>query len=128
MARGAKVGLSIAELEKLLNERRSSLAKLNKQRAELVKKLDAIDREISKLGGAPGSHTAGGRARNNVSLVHAMEAVLRGKGPMRVGDIHDAVLASGYHSSSGNFRGIVNQTLIKEKQFHQVGRGTYTIK
>ena len=27
---------------------------------------------------------------------------------------HDAVLANGYHSSSGNFRGIVNQTLIKE--------------
>jgi hypothetical protein len=57
-----------------------------------------------------------------------MESVLKGKAPMKVGDIFKAVLANGYHSTSANFRGIVNQTLIKEKQFHQVDRGTYTVK
>ena len=35
---------------------------------------------------------------------------------MKVGDITDAVLATGYRSNSDNFRAIVNQTLIKERK------------
>jgi DNA-binding transcriptional MerR regulator len=128
MARGRKGGLSILELEALLQERRSAVQKLHKQRAELQKKLDQVDKEITRLGGSTEPRTAGGRIRNGISLVAAMEGVLRGKSPMRVGEILDAVLAGGYQSTSANFRGIVNQTLIKEKQFKQVGRGVYTVK
>ena len=128
MARGRKAGLSILELEKLLQEKRSAIQKLHKQRAELQKKLDQVDREITRLGGSTEPRTAGGRVRNGVSLVAAMEGVLRGKPPMHVGEILDAVLAGGYQSTSANFRGIINQTLIKEKQFKQVGRGVYTVK
>ncbi len=128
MARGRTAGLSIVELESLLIERRSALQKLNKQRAETQKKLDLIDREIAKLGGGEYPRTPAGRVRNGVSLVAAMEAVLRGKPPMTVGEILKAVLASGYHSTSANFRGLINQTLIKDKRFHAVDRGTYTVK
>ena len=55
--------------------------------------------------------------------------VLRKSGkPMRVADIMNGALSDGYRSNSGNFRGIVNQTLIKEKQFQQAGRGMYQMK
>ena len=44
-------------------------------------------------------------------------------------DIVDGVLGSGYRSSSANFRGIVNQTLIKEKKkFTSPSRGMYQLK
>ncbi len=40
----------------------------------------------------------------------------------------DGVLASGYRSISENFRGIINQALIKDKRFGAVERGLYEIK
>ena len=128
MPRGRKAALSIVDLENLLQERRASLQKLTRQRAELQKKITVVDREIAHLGGTAAARTAGGRVRNDQSLVAVMESVLKGKKPMKVGDILQAVLSAGYHSTSENFRGIVNQTLIKEKQFSQVARGTYTVK
>ena len=45
--------------------------------------------------------------------------------PIRVGEILDGVLESGYRSTSPNFRAIVNQTLIKAKQFVATSRGVY---
>ncbi len=65
-----------------------------------------------------------------MSLPDALDHVLRAGGkPMKVGDITDAVLATGYRSNSDNFRAIVNQTLIKErKRFAPSGeRGTYQL-
>ena len=44
------------------------------------------------------------------------------------GDIAVEVQRRGYKSNSANFRGIVNQTLIKEKQFAQASRGMYQLK
>jgi hypothetical protein len=125
MPRGKKSGWSITDLERLLNERRSALKKLAKQRAKVQRKLDGIDREIAGLGGSSGG---GARVRNDLSLVATLEAVLKGKQSMQVGDIVDAVGARGYRSSSANFRGIVNQTLIKEPQFTSAGRGLYRLK
>jgi hypothetical protein len=46
---------------------------------------------------------------------------------MRIADITEAVEKSGYESSSVNFRGIVNQTLIKEPRFKQESRGKYKL-
>ena len=49
--------------------------------------------------------------------------------PLKVGAIVDGVLEAGYHTSSDNFRGIVNQTLIKERRrFVSAGRGLYMAK
>ena len=135
MPRGRPKALSIPELERLLEERRSSVAKLQKKRDELQAKVDDLDRQITAAGGSgegrvgtAGTRTAGGRARNAVSLGGAIAAVMGGKGPMTVGDILAAVTASGYRSTSANFRGIVNQALIKDKRFQQSGRGSYVMK
>ena len=74
--------------------------------------------------------TASGRTRNAKSLIQTLEEVLGGSSsPMKVGDILDAVLKSGYKTGSDNFRGIVNQTLIKERdRFKSAGRGLYAAK
>jgi hypothetical protein len=122
MPRGIRAALSIVELERLLNEQKSAVNKLMKRRAIVQRKLDGIDQEIGKLGGS------GLSKRNTISLPAAMEAALKKKGTMKVGEIVDAVLASGYHSKSANFRGIVNQTLIKDKRFASTDRGVYQLK
>ena len=126
---------NIAQLERALQERRSEITRLERQRSELQRKLDGLDRQIERLGGSIGGRRGGGggrgsRARNEQSLVEVIESVMRGSGkPMRVGEIVDGVQAGGYRSNSVNFRGIVNQTLIKErKRFGQVERGLYQLK
>lgn len=118
--------LSIGSLERLIAKRRRSLARLLKQRQKVERKLTAIDEQIAGLGG---SGTArGSRARNEVNLVEAITGVLeKAGGAMKVGDITDKVLATGYRSTSPNFKSIVNQTLIKEKQFKNAGRGLYQL-
>jgi septal ring factor EnvC (AmiA/AmiB activator) len=130
------LNFNIAQLERILDDRRSELGKLERQRSELQRKLDGLDRQIGKLnGGIRGvrgrmASGGGGRARNERSLIETIEEVMRSNGkPMRVGEILDAVSSSGYRSNSANFRGIINQTLIKErKRFNQADRGLYELK
>ena len=124
-------------MEGILEQRRTELQKLHDQRSEVEKKLNAIDRQISKLEGAQLGRRRGGggggggvRPQNEKPLPDVMEQVMREAGkPMRVGEIVDAVLATGYKSGSANFKGIVNQALIKDrKRFGQVERGVYQLK
>jgi hypothetical protein len=123
MPRGIRAALSIAELERMLATQRSAVNRLTKKRTVIRRKLDTIDRDIAKLGAS-----GAGRARNEVSLLVAIETALKKKGQMQVGEIMDAVLASGYLSKSPNFRGIVNQTLIKDSRFKSAARGIYELK
>jgi hypothetical protein len=120
--------LSLADLQSILESRRSELNRLRKQRTKVQRALDDIDRQIGRIEGAGGRGS--GRARNSKSLNDTLEDVLRSSGkPMRVGDIVEAVKATGYRSSSANFRGIVNQTLIKDKKrFGTSERGMYQLK
>ena len=130
------LNFNIVQLERILHDRRSELTKLERQREDLRRKLDGLDRQIIRLGGSlrgggRGRGVTGtGRARNERSLIETIEGVMRDTGkPMRVGEILDAVSATGYRSNSANFRGIINQTLIKErKRFAQAERGTYALK
>jgi len=119
---------SITQLESILSERRTKLSKLLKARRKAQKELDSIERDIAKIGGS--GRGGGGRARNAQSLPVVLEEVMRKAGkPMNVTAITEAVTATGYRSSSDNFRAIVNQTLIKErKRFSPTGeRGIYQI-
>ena len=142
MARPASgTNLTIAQLQRVLNEKQSELNKLHRQRENLQRKIDLIDRQIDRVDGGGGTNGtrrgAGGgggggggrRPRNEHSLLDTIEAVLRKGGkPMKVQEILDGVIATGYRSGSANFRGIINQTLIKDKRFGQVERGTYELK
>lgn len=118
--------MSLAQLEKLMNSRRKDLAKLTRQRQKVQKKLDAIDEKIAAIGGSAGG---GRRARNAMSLQDLIHQVLsKANGAMSVGDILNKVNAAGYRSNSANFRGIINQTLIKDKRFVAAKRGMYQLK
>jgi hypothetical protein len=118
--------LSIAQLEKILEKRRSKLSKLEKQRRKLQQELDELDSTILGLGGAGGRRN--GRAHNAKSLPQTLVEVLTRHGPTKVGDIVKAVLATGYKTNSDNFRSIVNQQLIKDKRFTAASRGVYQLK
>ena len=125
--------LTINQLERLLQKRRTSLDALMRERSHLEKRLATIDGRIRALSGgaAVGSMglTRGGRARNPMSLVAAMQEVLTKAGkPLNVGDIVDKVNGLGYQSNAANFRALVNQTLIKQRKlFANAGRGMYEI-
>jgi hypothetical protein len=112
-----------------MRTRRSEMAKLSRQREKLQKRLDAVDSRIADISGGAGGGRPGSRARNSVSLQEAILQVLgKAGGPMKVGDIMDKVSNMGYRSTSANFRGIVNQTLIKDKRFVSPSRGLYQLK
>jgi hypothetical protein len=144
MARPASgTNLTIAQLQRVLNDKQSELQKLQRQRMNLQKKLAILDRQIDRVGGGAalngsrgrggagpaGGFTASGRARNDRSLLDTLEGIMRQHAkPMKVQEILDGVLATGYRSGSANFRGIINQTLIKDKRFGQVQRGVYELK
>jgi phage shock protein A len=124
------VDLSLAQLERLMQSRRTEVTRLSRERDKLQKKLDALNERISEISGGtiPGA-SAGARARNATPLQDVIHQVLTKSGSaMSVGDIMEKVRAGGYRSNSSNFRGIVNQTLIKDKRFASTGRGMYQLK
>lgn len=130
MARPKLLGMTILKLESMLNQQRSKKKELLRERSKLQTQMDKLDRQIAGLDGGAGGVVGGVRTRNAKSLVEALTELLD-KNPKGLGiaEIVDGVQAAGYRSSSPNFRGIVNQTLIKErKKFVAVSRGVYTIK
>ena len=122
--------MSISELQGVLQTRKKRRGKLEKRRDKLQGQLDDINRQIAEIDGIDGpSAGPGRRARNSEPLPDVLERVMKKSGKtMRVPELVDAVQAEGYQSKSANFRGIVNQTLIKEDRFKNVARGEYALK
>jgi hypothetical protein len=129
MARTAEPSLSLAQLQQLMHRRQGELSKLERKRSTLARKLDAIERRITEIGGGFNGRRGRTRARNDQSLVEVIHGVLTKAGEaMRVSDIADAVRKAGYQSTSPNFRSMVNQQLIKDKRFSSASRGFYQAK
>ena len=124
------VNLSLSQLERMLNQRRRDLSRLSRKRAAAQRKLDDIDEKLRRLGGNGISIRGGGRrARNDKPLVEVIHEVLQKSArPLRVSAIAEAVSSAGYRSNSDNFRGIVNQMLIKDNRFTSQNRGFYQLK
>lgn len=131
--KSALAGFSLADFNRELVRRHRTVAKLERRRESLLKKMAALDAQIEANGGSVnGRGYAGGggrkRPKNAVQLVDALKAALSGK-TMSVTDAAEAVQKAGYQTTSPNFRTIVNQTLInnmKKGGFKRVGRGEYT--
>src|SRR5438874_13508790 len=107
MPRPPRIDLSIAQLENIIQQRKSELSVLNRQRDKIQQQLNKLDARIMSLGGSRrggGRNGSGGRVRNERSLVECLESVLKDSGkPMQVGDITDKVKACGYRTNSANF-------------------------
>ncbi|MFG0329461.1 MAG: hypothetical protein ACF8PN_06115 [Phycisphaerales bacterium] len=90
------------------------------------KKTTGNGRRKKKTTKKKSSRRGGRRPRNKQTLVEAMHSAVQGK-TMGVSEIAEAVQKNGYKTSADNFRTIVNQTLIKNKdKFKKVERGRYT--
>ncbi|MBS0190645.1 MAG: hypothetical protein U0573_01985 [Phycisphaerales bacterium] len=123
-ASGDLASLSTSALQAEIRRRKGRHTSLQRRYEKLQAKLEQLRKEIMEAGGAVVG--SGGRARNAVSLVDSLQQVLKGK-TMGVSEAAEAVLASGYMSTSPNFRMIVNQTFIKHRKlFKKVSRGRYT--
>jgi hypothetical protein len=120
--------LNLSQLEHLMRARRAEVARLIRERDKLRKRLEIVHSKIVALSGGLGGRI-GIRARNAMSLQDQIHQILtHAPGPLSVGDILEKVLAAGYRSHSTNFRGIINQTLVKDKRFTSAGRGMYQLK
>jgi hypothetical protein len=132
MPRGISLNrYSISQLEKFIKSKRTAISKLERTRAQLAKRLRSVDAEIHSLGGNGVVGRGGvGPVRNKISLNDSIVNALRKAGGfLSISDIMRNVLASGYKTSSPNFRSIVSQALIKDKRFAKAGaRGTYQLK
>jgi len=131
MARPALLSnLSISQLQNIIEGRRTEIARLERQRNKMARKLNQLESKIMALGGSGKMRAGvGSRVRNEKSLPEMLVQVLsKGGKSMQVGDIAAAVRSGGYKTNSANFRGIVNQTLIKDKRFTSAGRGLYQLK
>ena len=127
--------LTIDEMVTEIKRRKKLLDRLHRQRAALLGKLAALDREIEKAGGqAVGSPLksrisgVGSRFKNKQSLVEAMIAAMSKEKAMSVGEIEKAVVRNGYRSSSSTFKTIIFQVLGRDKRFKKSARGLYLLK
>ena len=123
---------------------------------DLIRQREALDAQLQELGGAIGVRSSmsvgrrrgpgrppgsgkrgpgrppgsgrGSRPRNESGLVESLRRVLSGNS-LSVSDVAEAVQKAGYKTSSPNFRTIVNQALLANKNlFRKVERGVYTAK
>ena len=121
--------ISLSDLSRIIDRRKRDLRRLTRERRRVARTLNKIDREISRLGGAAIHVSGRGRIRNPEPLTAVIETVLKkARKPLPVSQILDQVLRSGYRSSSGNFRAVVNLTLIKDGRFVKADRGVYMLK
>ena len=129
----ASLGRATTEdLQRELQRRQRSASRLIAKRDKLAGQLAELDAELASLGlesgmGVTARGTVRRRPRNESNLADALVAELTGK-EMSVTEAAESVVASGYKTSSANFRTIVNQTLLKDKRFKKVSRGRYTAK
>lgn len=146
---GALTKVSIEALQAELQRRRRAATPLLKRRARLAEKLAAMDARIASLGlsveeaapsrrgrGRPASASVqasrgrprGTRRRGDQGLRDILQKVLTGR-TLGVREAADEVLKAGYRTGSKNFRTVINQTLLVNKdRFRKVSRGKYTAK
>ena len=107
---------SIADLERLLDERKARLQDLVQQRERLQKELDKLDAQIQGAASVDGPlrRKIGGkrRVKNEMSLRAAVQLVLnKNKKGLSLADLEIAILETGYKSGSSNFRNVVYQAV-----------------
>jgi len=136
MPRSSLANVSTAVLKEELRRRLAALPKLTAQRDELNRQIA----ELEALGAtteAPAPKKApppkkmarkAKRAKNPVTLAEALAQAIKAKESMSIAEATEAVLASGYKSTSKNFKHVVKQTLSHDKRFKRVGTGQYAVK
>lgn len=128
---------SVAELQRMLERKRSRLAALLKKRQSLQKSLAAVEKQIAVLEG-PKSRSGTqkrrrkpGRRVKNARPLHAVvtEILSKTKAGLKISNLAEKVVATGYKSKSANFKNVLHQTIynsdniVRDKQ-----TGKYRLK
>lgn len=126
-------GFNLADAERVLEERKTQLRELSTRRDAAQKELDKIESEIDGLLG-PGRSIDSvrrkrRRAKNDRSLRSVVLEVLKGTKPgFSLKDLADKVTATGYKTTSRNFRNVLYQCLYNtEGIVHDDGTGRYLL-
>ncbi len=132
--------MTLADLRRALDDKERELRALLARKEALAAEVDELGETlVAMLAGtgvarvrraAPNGHRkAAARAPSEKSLPTAIRSVLeRVLGPMRVGEIADAVVKSGYVSKSRNLGIIVANRLSQMKDVEKIERGLYQLR
>ena len=125
---------SFAVLQQEIQRRQKLLPKLIAERDQLnqeIAELESMAQLAVHVDFKPKAalkKTGRGRARNKISLADALSQFMKGKAKVMVGEAMDGVLSAGYKTKAKDFRAVVNNTLLTNKQFNNVGRGEFSLK
>ncbi|MDB5392222.1 MAG: hypothetical protein JWM11_7868 [Planctomycetaceae bacterium] len=143
-------GLSIAELEKLINSRKSVLTGLYSRRDHLARQMDAINAEIAAAEGSAGTGSRGRpgqfsrpvsaaprkapsaavtRAQNEKSLkAYVIDVLTANRRGLTLNEIQEAVLKVGYITNSANFKNTLYQCLYHNEDLFVLDKQTKCYK
>lgn len=125
------MGLSVAELEQILEDRKSKAVELGRRREELQLELDEIDRQLLELmGDNRVIRRRRRRLKNEMSLrSHVKELLGKSRKGYSMADLTTKIMEAGYKTSSRNFRNVLYQCLYNtEGVVFDPASGCYRIR
>ncbi len=145
MARRKGSDLSVAQLERLLSDKKGELANLGQKKANLQAQLASVDKELDSLKGANAPAPAAapaparrkkkrgrrGKLPKNAQSLGAVVTGILGKTPkgLSLKDLVAAVLDSGYKTKAKNFSNVVYQCVYNTKTIYRDDKsGTHRLK
>ena len=140
MARRKGSDLSVAQLERLLSDKKGELATLGQKKANLQSQLASVDKALDSLKGATAPAAAPAPARRkprrgkqpkNAQSLGAVVTGILGKTPkgLSLKDLVAAVLSSGYKTKAKNFSNVVYQCVYNSKTIYRDEKsGTHRLK
>lgn len=127
----AAADLSVAQLQQMLDTKKSKLDSLKKQRNRLAKDLESVEKQISAIEGRGVRKRRGGkRARNAQPLsAYVRDILSRSRKGLSLADLSQKIRDAGYKSNSSDFKNVVYQCLYNSKEFyHDEKTQTYRVK
>jgi len=107
--------LTVAELEQLLERKKRRLSSLHRKRDQIEHRLQTVQAKISRIQGLPERARAVksvSRPKNERTLKEVVTELLgNSKKGLSLQDLSDKVLATGYQTTSTNFKNTLYQTL-----------------
>lgn len=126
--------LTVAELEKLLENKRSLLDVSLKKRDKLENDLAAVEKRIQTLQGRPHAAGKGGRKpkrrpQNKMPLPAVVAEILgKSRKGLSLSELAEKVLAAGHKSGSKHFKTVLYQCLYNSDKFvHDKEARTYSV-
>jgi len=136
--------MSIVQIEEVLASTKQKLQGLKEKRGKLLAQVAEVDKRIAELAGEPVAPVAEEEPpapaptkskkrrklpKNTMTLADAVvRALSEAEGPMRAGEIAQAVTALGYKSKGKKLAKQVSIAAAKDERVEKVARGLFALK